>query len=68
MNIIFECTEFSAYLLASAALSSFYGKISDLVGRKWVLFPVIVIFLVSHVNVQHPLDKDTVCLDVIRFL
>ena len=36
----------SAYLLASAALSSFYGKISDLVGRKAVLYPVIVVFLV----------------------
>ena len=36
----------SAYLLASAALSSFYGKISDLVGRKAVLYPVIVLFLV----------------------
>ncbi|KAI0759340.1 MFS amino acid permease [Irpex lacteus] len=37
----------SAYLLASAALSSFYGKLSDLVGRKWVLYPVIVIFLIG---------------------
>lgn len=37
----------SAYLLASAALSSSYGKISDLVGRKAVLFPVIVCFLVG---------------------
>ncbi|GJE93247.1 MFS general substrate transporter [Phanerochaete sordida] len=37
----------SAYLLASAALSSFYGKFSDLVGRKLVLYPVIVIFLVG---------------------
>lgn len=36
----------SAYLLASASLSSFYGKISDLVGRKAVLYPVIVLFLV----------------------
>ena len=36
----------SAYLLASCALSSFYGKISDLTGRKAVLFPVIVLFLV----------------------
>ena len=36
----------SAYLLASSALSPFYGKLSDLVGRKAVLYPVIVIFLV----------------------
>ncbi|EKM50103.1 uncharacterized protein PHACADRAFT_264644 [Phanerochaete carnosa HHB-10118-sp] len=37
----------SAYLLASAALSSFYGKISDLIGRKFVLYPVIVVFLIG---------------------
>ena len=41
----------SAYLLASAALSSFYGKISDLVGRKAVLYPVIVVFLVRGLGV-----------------
>lgn len=38
----------SAYLLASCALSPFYGRVSDLVGRKVVLFPVIVIFLVHY--------------------
>ncbi|KAJ3543829.1 hypothetical protein NM688_g5814 [Phlebia brevispora] len=37
----------SAYLLASCALSPFYGKISDIVGRKTVLYPVIVIFLIG---------------------
>lgn len=42
-------THHSAYLLASAALSPFYGKISDLVGRKLVLFPVIIIFLVCRI-------------------
>ncbi|KAF7790211.1 hypothetical protein EIP86_001163 [Pleurotus ostreatoroseus] len=37
----------SAYLLASCALSPFYGRVSDLIGRKPVLFPVIVIFLIG---------------------
>ncbi len=37
----------SAYLLAAAALGPFYGKFSDLAGRKAVLYPVIIIFLVS---------------------
>lgn len=37
----------SAYLLASAALSSSFGKISDLLGRKFVLYPVIVLFLIG---------------------
>lgn len=40
----------SAYLLASCALSPFYGRISDLIGRKTVLYPVIVIFLVREVE------------------
>ena len=37
---------FSAYLLASAALGPLYGKLADIVGRKLVIYPVIVIFLV----------------------
>ncbi len=48
---------YSAYLLASAALSSFYGKLSDLVGRKWVLYPVIVIFLVSQAPLSHKFNN-----------
>ncbi|KAL0946650.1 hypothetical protein HGRIS_012844 [Hohenbuehelia grisea] len=37
----------SAYLLAAAALSPLYGKLSDLVGRKPVLYSTIVIFLIG---------------------
>ncbi|KAI0709211.1 MFS amino acid permease [Earliella scabrosa] len=37
----------SAYLLASAALCPVYGKLSDILGRKPVLFTSIGIFLVS---------------------
>ncbi|KAI0788876.1 MFS general substrate transporter [Abortiporus biennis] len=37
----------SAYLLASAALVPLYGKISDLVGRKAVLYPAILLFLIG---------------------
>ncbi|GJE96610.1 MFS general substrate transporter [Phanerochaete sordida] len=37
----------SAYLLATAALSPLYGKVSDLVGRKAVLYPIIVLFLIG---------------------
>ncbi|THH16547.1 hypothetical protein EW146_g4097 [Bondarzewia mesenterica] len=37
----------SAYLLASAALGPLYGKLADIVGRKFVLYPVIIIFLVG---------------------
>ena len=36
----------SVYLLAAAALGPFYGKLSDLVGRKTVLYPIIIVFLV----------------------
>lgn len=46
LSLITDTALFSAYLLASAALSTFYGKISDLIGRKAVLFPVIILFLV----------------------
>ncbi|KAI0647025.1 MFS amino acid permease [Trametes meyenii] len=35
----------TAYLLASSALSPLYGKISDIIGRKLVLYTSIVIFL-----------------------
>ncbi|KAI9454976.1 MFS general substrate transporter, partial [Lactarius psammicola] len=35
----------SAYLLAASALSPLYGKLSDLIGRKPVLYSVILIFL-----------------------
>ncbi|KAI0067168.1 MFS general substrate transporter [Artomyces pyxidatus] len=37
----------SAYLLSSAALMPLYGKLADIVGRKLVLYPVVVIFLMS---------------------
>ncbi|THH07185.1 hypothetical protein EW146_g9393, partial [Bondarzewia mesenterica] len=37
----------SAYLLASAALGPLYGKLADIVGRKFVLYPVIIIFLIG---------------------
>ncbi|KAI0748099.1 MFS amino acid permease [Daedaleopsis nitida] len=37
----------SAYLLASAALSPVYGKLSDIVGRKPILFASIGVFLLG---------------------
>lgn len=37
----------SAYLLASACLSPLYGKLSDLIGRKPVLYASIVVFLIG---------------------
>ncbi|KAI0093668.1 MFS general substrate transporter [Irpex rosettiformis] len=37
----------TAYLLAAASLSTVYGKISDIVGRKPVLYTSIVIFLIG---------------------
>jgi hypothetical protein len=37
----------SAYLLTFCALSPLYGKLSDLIGRKPVLYISILIFLVS---------------------
>ncbi|KAJ7062898.1 MFS general substrate transporter [Mycena amicta] len=37
----------SSYLIAAAALSPAYGKLSDIFGRKKVLYPSIVIFLVG---------------------
>ena len=46
---------YSAYLLAAAALSPVYGKISDIVGRKAVFYPIVVIFLV---RTQRRLQRD----------
>ena len=40
----------SAYLLAAAALSPLYAKLSDMIGRKPILFGCIVVFLVSVVS------------------
>jgi hypothetical protein len=40
----------SAYLLAAASLSPLYGRLSDIVGRKPILYGGIVIFLVSFLN------------------
>ncbi|KAG6851242.1 hypothetical protein H0H93_011678 [Arthromyces matolae] len=37
----------SAYLLAAAGLSPLYGKLSDLIGRKPILYATIVLFLVG---------------------
>ncbi|KAJ3814948.1 MFS general substrate transporter [Lentinula aff. lateritia] len=37
----------SAYLLAAASLSPLYGKLSDIIGRKPVLYGCILIFLVG---------------------
>ncbi|RDX43364.1 MFS amino acid permease [Lentinus brumalis] len=37
----------SAYLLASSALSPIYGKLSDIIGRKPILFAAIAIFLLG---------------------
>ncbi|TEB26640.1 MFS general substrate transporter [Coprinellus micaceus] len=37
----------SAYLLSSACLSPLYGKLSDLIGRKPILYSSIVVFLVG---------------------
>ncbi|KAJ6473935.1 MFS amino acid permease [Mycena vulgaris] len=37
----------SAYLIAGASLSPAYGKLSDIFGRKKVLYPSILIFLVG---------------------
>ncbi|KAJ7249855.1 MFS amino acid permease [Mycena rebaudengoi] len=37
----------SAYLIANASLCPVYGKLSDVIGRKLVLYPSIVIFLIG---------------------
>lgn len=37
----------SAYLLSAAALSPLYGKLSDLMGRKPILYSCIVVFLIG---------------------
>lgn len=37
----------SAYLLSAAALAPLYGKLSDLIGRKPILYSSIVIFLIG---------------------
>ncbi|KAJ7911077.1 major facilitator superfamily domain-containing protein [Mycena leptocephala] len=37
----------SAYLIAAASMSPAYGKLSDIFGRKQVLYPSILIFLVG---------------------
>ncbi|KIM48914.1 hypothetical protein M413DRAFT_89920 [Hebeloma cylindrosporum] len=37
----------TAYLLAAASLSPLYGKLSDLIGRKPILYASIVFFLVG---------------------
>jgi MFS family permease len=39
-------SNFSAYLLAAASLAPMYGKLSDITGRKPILYSGIVIFLV----------------------
>ncbi|GLB34845.1 putative membrane transporter [Lyophyllum shimeji] len=37
----------SAYLLAAASMSPLYGKLSDLIGRKIILYASILIFLIG---------------------
>ncbi|KAK7686305.1 hypothetical protein QCA50_010529 [Cerrena zonata] len=37
----------SSYLLAAATFAPLYGKLSDLVGRKAILYPAIVVFLIG---------------------
>ncbi|KAF9265497.1 MFS general substrate transporter [Marasmius fiardii PR-910] len=37
----------SAYLLASASLSPLYGKLSDIIGRKPILYGCILVFLIG---------------------
>ncbi|KJA27390.1 hypothetical protein HYPSUDRAFT_35275 [Hypholoma sublateritium FD-334 SS-4] len=37
----------TAYLLASASLSPLYGKLSDLIGRKPILYASIIVFLIG---------------------
>ncbi|KAJ7663013.1 major facilitator superfamily domain-containing protein [Mycena rosella] len=37
----------SAYLIASAAICPAYGKLSDILGRKLVLYPSILVFLIG---------------------
>ena len=44
----------SSYLLAASALAPSYGKLSDLVGRKPILYFAISAFLVSGVTVTSP--------------
>ena len=36
-----------AYLLGAATLSPLYGKLSDVTGRKPLLFTVVIVFLVA---------------------
>ncbi|KAF5389816.1 hypothetical protein D9757_003708 [Collybiopsis confluens] len=38
---------FSAYLLAAASLAPLYGKLSDIIGRKPILYGCIVVFLIG---------------------
>lgn len=37
----------SAYLLAAASISPLYGKLSDLIGRKPILYSSIILFLIG---------------------
>ncbi|KXN92227.1 hypothetical protein AN958_08680 [Leucoagaricus sp. SymC.cos] len=37
----------TAYMLSAATLSPFYGKVSDITGRKPILYSTIVIFLIG---------------------
>lgn len=49
----------SAYLLAASALAPLYGKLSDIIGRKPVLYSTISIFLVSSIlyRTYYPLTR-----------
>jgi hypothetical protein len=48
----------SSYLLAASALAPLYGKLSDLIGRKPVLYFAISSFLVSDVTFPHLCSPD----------
>ena len=48
---LFFFSPVSSYLLAASALAPAYGKLSDLVGRKPVLYFAILSFLVSALTV-----------------
>ncbi|KAJ3574818.1 hypothetical protein NP233_g1504 [Leucocoprinus birnbaumii] len=37
----------TAYMLSAATLSPFYGKVSDIIGRKPILYASIIIFLIG---------------------
>lgn len=49
----------SAYLLASCAVMPVYGKLGDLIGRKYVLMSAIVIFLIGSLTCGLAISMNT---------